>query len=86
MKSCGDMLDTSLFLPRHIPICPDPPVTLADPGGVKVAVETLKAAERPLVIIGKGTNISTGNRKGEGGGLWSILVRSSCVPPHLHVD
>jgi len=62
------MLDTSLFLPRHIPICPDPPVTLADPGGVKVAVETLKAAEKPLVIIGKGTNISTEPEKEKGGG------------------
>ena len=58
------MLDAPLFNSRYSPICPGPPVSLADPGGVKAAVETLKAAERPLVIIGKGTNMSAGTREG----------------------
>lgn len=34
--------------------CPDPPRVQADPDAVVQAVEALKTAERPLVIIGKG--------------------------------
>ncbi len=34
--------------------CPDPPRIPADPSDVERAIETLRGAERPLVIIGKG--------------------------------
>ena len=33
---------------------PEPPRTLADPAAVEAALDTLKGAERPLVIVGKG--------------------------------
>lgn len=36
------------------PRCPEAPRTLADPAAVERAVATLRAAERPLVIVGKG--------------------------------
>ena len=35
-------------------LCPEPPRTFADPSLVEQAVATLKTAERPLVIVGKG--------------------------------
>ena len=41
----------------HYRKCPDPPISLADPVAVREAVETLKLAKKPLVIIGKGLNI-----------------------------
>ena len=34
--------------------CPDAPRTYAEPGSVDAAVDALKSAERPLVIVGKG--------------------------------
>ena len=34
--------------------CPDPPRTYASPASVEQAVDAMKSAERPLVIIGKG--------------------------------
>lgn len=34
--------------------CPDPPRMYADPAAVDGAIEALKSAERPLVIVGKG--------------------------------
>ncbi len=34
--------------------CAEPPLTLADPASVESAVELLKQAEKPLVIVGKG--------------------------------
>jgi 2-hydroxyacyl-CoA lyase 1 len=34
--------------------CPDPPRTQADPASVEKALDLLRTAERPLVIIGKG--------------------------------
>lgn len=37
------------------PRVPDPPRTLADPSSVEAALASLKSAERPLVILGKGT-------------------------------
>ena len=45
------------FFSSHCKRCPDPPISLADPGAVKEAVETLKFAKKPLVIIGKGPSI-----------------------------
>ena len=36
------------------PRCPDPPVMVADSKAVLSAVTLLRAAKRPLVIIGKG--------------------------------
>ncbi len=37
------------------PRCPDPPRPHAEPESITRAIEALKSAERPLVIIGKGT-------------------------------
>jgi len=37
-----------------VPRCPPPPKTLADPAEVANAIELLKTAEHPLVIVGKG--------------------------------
>ncbi|MXY36781.1 MAG: oxalyl-CoA decarboxylase, partial [Dehalococcoidia bacterium] len=34
--------------------CPDAPRTYAEPGSIDAAVDALKSAERPLVIVGKG--------------------------------
>ena len=34
--------------------CPDPPAAQADPTAIEKALETLRGAERPLVIVGKG--------------------------------
>uniref|UniRef100_A0A7N6BZJ9 2-hydroxyacyl-CoA lyase n=1 Tax=Anabas testudineus TaxID=64144 RepID=A0A7N6BZJ9_ANATE len=39
---------------RVVSCCPPPPVSLADHGAVTEAISVLKAAKRPLVIIGKG--------------------------------
>ncbi|NNL84925.1 MAG: oxalyl-CoA decarboxylase, partial [Myxococcales bacterium] len=36
------------------PCCPEPPRSLADPRAVERALEALRSAERPLVIVGKG--------------------------------
>ncbi len=38
--------------------CPDPPRPLADPADVTRAIDVLRAAERPLVIVGKGAAYS----------------------------
>jgi 2-hydroxyacyl-CoA lyase 1 len=40
------------------PPCPEPPRGLADPRAVERALDTLAAAERPLVIVGKGAAYS----------------------------
>ena len=37
-----------------LPASPEPPLVFADPSFIKVAVEVLKNAKRPLIIIGKG--------------------------------
>ena len=34
--------------------CPEPPRSLADPSSVARAIEVLRSAERPLVVVGKG--------------------------------
>ncbi len=39
---------------RPAPVVADPPRTLADPTSIGAALDTLKAAENPLVIVGKG--------------------------------
>jgi len=36
------------------PYCPTPPAALADPREVKKAIEVLRSAKQPLVIVGKG--------------------------------
>jgi 2-hydroxyacyl-CoA lyase 1 len=36
------------------PRCADPPATQADPAAIEKALDTLRAAERPLVVVGKG--------------------------------
>lgn len=43
--------EASLELP---PRCPEPPRPLADPAAVDAALDALRSAERPLVIVGKG--------------------------------
>lgn len=48
-----DLMDESkLVLPRPVP---PPPLTFADPKSVRAALELLKTAKNPLVIVGKGT-------------------------------
>jgi 2-hydroxyacyl-CoA lyase 1 len=42
----------------NIPRCPDPPPILACPNAVRQAIEILRSAQRPLVIIGKGASYS----------------------------
>ncbi len=39
---------------RYRERCPDPPSTQADPEAIAKALDALKGAERPLVIVGKG--------------------------------
>ena len=43
--------EAEVFFPAR---CPDPPRPLAEPGEVRRAIELLRSAERPLVIVGKG--------------------------------
>uniref|UniRef100_A0A4W6DJF8 2-hydroxyacyl-CoA lyase n=1 Tax=Lates calcarifer TaxID=8187 RepID=A0A4W6DJF8_LATCA len=53
----GDMVNTVrevCFSCRVVSCCPPPPVSLADHGAITEAISVLKAAKRPLVIIGKG--------------------------------
>jgi 2-hydroxyacyl-CoA lyase 1 len=40
------------------PRCPDPPRPLADPASIERALDLLRSAERPLVIVGKGAAYS----------------------------
>lgn len=44
------------YVPRALP----PPVSLADPSEIRKACELLRAAERPLVIVGKGCAYGNG--------------------------
>lgn len=39
---------------RYVPRCPSPPKTCASADDVRKAVDVLKSAKRPLVIVGKG--------------------------------
>ena len=45
------------------PRCADPPRAQADPAAVSRALELLRAAERPLVIVGKGTAYARAERE-----------------------
>lgn len=47
------------FSCRVVSCCPTPPVSLADHSAITEAVSVLKAAKRPLVIIGKGIKRNT---------------------------
>lgn len=48
-----------VFSCRVVSCCPPPPVSLADHGAITEAISVLKAAKRPLVIVGKGTSKET---------------------------
>uniref|UniRef100_A0A8C9X5P4 2-hydroxyacyl-CoA lyase 1 n=1 Tax=Sander lucioperca TaxID=283035 RepID=A0A8C9X5P4_SANLU len=48
----GDMVNAKVD--RIVSCCPSPPVSLAHHGAITEAISVLKAAKRPLVIIGKG--------------------------------
>nr|XP_020468315.1 2-hydroxyacyl-CoA lyase 1 isoform X2 [Monopterus albus] len=52
----GDMVNANVDRSkvRVVSCCPPPPVSLADHGAVTEAISVLKAAKRPLVIVGKG--------------------------------
>lgn len=56
----GDVIDAQIDEDtiEQPPRVPDPPRTLADPAAVSAAIDTLKSAERPLVIVGKGAAYS----------------------------
>ncbi|MBK7952288.1 MAG: oxalyl-CoA decarboxylase [Deltaproteobacteria bacterium] len=43
--------------------CPDPPRPLADPRDIERAIDVLRAAKRPLVIIGKGAAYARAERE-----------------------
>ena len=51
----GKIDDEGIVQPRRVADAPRP---LTDPAAVRAAIETLKSAERPLVIIGKGAAYS----------------------------
>ena len=53
----GDIIDAKIEedeAPAQPPPVPDPPRLQADPNAVDAALDTLRQAERPLVIVGKG--------------------------------
>ncbi|XP_056235640.1 2-hydroxyacyl-CoA lyase 1 [Seriola aureovittata] len=52
----GDMVNAKVDRSkvRVVSCCPAPPVSLADHGAITQAISVLKAAKRPLVIVGKG--------------------------------
>ena len=47
----GSMAEEDLDIPAR---CPEPPKSLADPDAIRDALQALKSAKRPLVIVGKG--------------------------------
>ncbi len=47
----GKAVESEIETPAR---CPEPPLSLADPKSVERALEVLRSAERPLVIVGKG--------------------------------
>ncbi|XP_059909565.1 2-hydroxyacyl-CoA lyase 1 isoform X1 [Gadus macrocephalus] len=52
----GDMVNAKVERKdvRVVSCCPPPPVSLASPGAIIDALSVLRAAKRPLVVIGKG--------------------------------
>ncbi|TMS11117.1 2-hydroxyacyl-CoA lyase 1 [Larimichthys crocea] len=56
----GDMVNAKVDRSnvRVVSCCPTPPVSLADHSAIREAISVLKAAKRPLVIIGKGAAYS----------------------------
>uniref|UniRef100_A0A3B4XR41 2-hydroxyacyl-CoA lyase n=1 Tax=Seriola lalandi dorsalis TaxID=1841481 RepID=A0A3B4XR41_SERLL len=52
----GDMVNAKVDRSKvsFVSCCPAPPVSLADHGAITQAISVLKAAKRPLVIVGKG--------------------------------
>ena len=56
----GDIIDAKIEEDQveELPRVPDAPRTLAEPAAVEAALDVLKSAERPLVIVGKGTAYS----------------------------
>jgi 2-hydroxyacyl-CoA lyase 1 len=53
----GDIIDAKVEeeqAPAQPPPIPDPPRPFADPAAVRAALDVLRQAERPLVVIGKG--------------------------------
>lgn len=53
-EMCKMALHVSSFASRFVSCCPAPPVSQADSREITQAVRLLKAAQRPLIIIGKG--------------------------------
>jgi 2-hydroxyacyl-CoA lyase 1 len=56
----GDIIDAPIEEGTVVqpPVVADPPRPLADPAAVEAALQTLRQAERPLVVIGKGAAYS----------------------------
>lgn len=48
---------------REVSCCPPPPLSAADSRAITDALSVLTAAERPLIIIGKGDKICPGTQK-----------------------
>ncbi|HVR29287.1 MAG TPA: oxalyl-CoA decarboxylase [Thermoanaerobaculia bacterium] len=67
----GRMDPAQLELP---PRCPDPPRPLADPRSIERALALLRAAERPLVVVGKGAAWSRAEAEVR------ALVERACLP------
>ncbi|BFY97007.1 hypothetical protein BsWGS_00047 [Bradybaena similaris] len=59
---------------RFVPPCPPPPLVLSDPENVKLAVDLLVYAEKPLIIIGKGAAYAQAE------GPVSQLIKSTGFP------
>lgn len=54
IEMCKMALHVSSFSSRFVSCCPAPPVSQADSREITQAVRLLRAAQRPLIIIGKG--------------------------------
>ena len=52
-----------------VPACLPPPIAMADTNAIQKAFSVLKKAERPLVIVGKGTCVTASK----------ILVHVGCT-------
>jgi len=55
----GDVINATMeFNPESVLSCPPPPLIFPDPSSVNNALDLLRNAQRPLVIIGKGAGYS----------------------------